>query len=302
MIRNTWFFNIYISVALFLMFGCIAPLAAAPDITPFPKATLEREVAIVSSGHRVLFSPVREISNEIRSESMARLAVDGVGQLMQVNVDSSRTDAREYYLSELKARDADILYRCEGRGCGRSNVWANQIFQQATLYGRDTNQDYLVAAYRGANDRPNLVLVYTVTRGNNREYVWVEQLNVADASKLPGFSARPSRILGPIIVPWTGGVTFQFDYSANDRSRLQEWTSQPGTQLVLNSFTILSEGQSLENAMEQARQAADSLTALLVKGVVSEDRIKPIIIGPAVKFQNPARQGNRIELKVVSPP
>ncbi|MBS3803340.1 MAG: DUF4892 domain-containing protein [Oleiphilaceae bacterium] len=249
-----------------------------------------------------MLSPVREISNRIRSDTMVRLAVDGIGQLMQVNADSSRAEAREYYLSELKARDATILYRCEGRSCGRSNVWANQIFEQATLYGRDTDQDYLVAAYQGANDKTRLVLVYTVTRGNNREHVWVEQLNVADASKLPGFSGGSSRIRGPIIVPWTGGVTFQFDYNANDRGRLQEWMSEPGSELVLNSFSTLGDDQSLESALEQARQAADSLTDLLAQSVVSEDRVTKIVIGPVITFENPARQGNRVEIKVVSQP
>ena len=58
--------------------------AQMPPPEPFPEARLDQEISIKSPGHLVLFSPVREVNNEIRSASMARLPVKGVGQLYEV--------------------------------------------------------------------------------------------------------------------------------------------------------------------------------------------------------------------------
>ncbi|WP_404362370.1 DUF4892 domain-containing protein [Marinobacter sp.] len=276
--------------------------ATAETISPFPRATVEKERPIVSSGHLVILSALREVNNEIRSESMVRLDVEGKGQLLQIRPDASRAQARQYYLDELDARNAIILYRCTGRNCGRSNVWANQIFGEARLYGRDEDQDYIAAAYTDDEGQIQVVLVYTVTRGSNREYVWVEQLKTEDGAMLPGFTAGSSRILGPLVVPWEGGVTFQFEYSTNARRQLQEWAAEPGSRVLINSFTTLKEKESVADAMERAQQAADAIMPLLGKAGVSRDQMVPVIIGPAVTLDRPGRTGNRIELKVVSQP
>ncbi|TGN37551.1 DUF4892 domain-containing protein, partial [Marinobacter confluentis] len=47
---------------------------------PFEDAVLEETVSISSPGRLVLFSPGREVNNEIRSASLARLPVKGEGQ------------------------------------------------------------------------------------------------------------------------------------------------------------------------------------------------------------------------------
>ena len=78
--------------------------AQMPPPEPFPEARLDQEISIKSPGHLVLFSPVREVNNEIRSASMARLPVKGVGQLYEVQGGANREEARDHYLRELQAR------------------------------------------------------------------------------------------------------------------------------------------------------------------------------------------------------
>lgn len=285
-----------------LIIGFGMPIALAAPIQPFSLATVEVERPIVSPSHRILLSAVREVNDEIRSDSVVRLTVRGVGQRLQVAPDSGRDEARQYYLDELAARNAIILYECRGRNCGRSNVWANQIFNEATLYGRDANQDYLAAAYRDDDDSIQVVLVYTVTRGNQREYVWVEQLTASKGSVIPGFHTSSTQIRGPIVVPWMGGVTYQFEWNANARRLLKEWADESGAKVLLNSYAPLVDAGTLDDAMRRAREAAEAMTVLLSKTGISRDRITAIIIGPAVVFDDPARQGNRIELMVVSQP
>ncbi|MGM0767519.1 MAG: DUF4892 domain-containing protein [Pseudomonadota bacterium] len=278
--------------------------AAEPDAgavpESFPNASLEAEVPVVSSGHLVLFSPVREVNNQIRSEKMARIPVNGVGQLYQIRRDSSRQDAREHYQRILQGRGAQVLFECSGRACGRSNVWANQIFDQATLYGRDADQDYMVAAVTDGEGNTWLTLVYTVTRGNQRQYVWIEHLDVGEGAAVPGLDSANARIRGPLIVPWQGGITYRFDWSASDRRMLTNWTSEDDVQVVLTGYASLTEGESFDDAMERAGQALESMSQVLDKSGVSKDLHTLIPVGPAIIIPSPERQGDRIEIVVIT--
>ncbi|SFM55215.1 DUF4892 domain-containing protein [Marinobacter zhejiangensis] len=287
---------------LAIMVLCSAIPASASDfLEAFPLSRVENEISIESPAHRILFSPVREVNDEIRSETMVRVPVSGIGQLMKIATDSDRRAARDYYRQRLQEVRASVLYECQGRDCGRSNVWANQIFGQATLYGRDDQQDYLAALVEN-NDRRWLVLVYTVTRGNQREYVWVEQLEIGADAVLPGAASDGGRVRGPIMVPWSGGVTVRFDWSSTDRRHLTSWASEPGAQVVLTSHAELQPNELLEQSMERAAQAADAMSALLAKTGVSEERQKILIVGPAIQFREPTRNADHIELLVILAP
>ena len=256
---------------------------AAPEDMPeaFQQSTLEDTVSIQSSGHLVLFSPLREVNNEIRSESLARLPVAGEGRLYRIARDSSREEARDHYRGLLRQRNAQILFECSSIRCGRSNVWANQIFNQAVLYGRDATQDYLVAATVAEDGARWLTLIYTVTRGNLREYVWVEHLRVESGATIPGFGNMTSRVEGPIIVPWQGGMTYRFDWQATDRRRVTDLAREEGTVVVLVGYSVLEGDESFNESMERARRATESLSEVLSKTGVSGDQQEIIVVGPA---------------------
>jgi len=291
-----------VAAVLFIL-GTVTAQAAPPSPAEFPDAyantSLETEVPVMSSGHLVLFSPVREVNDAIRSDSMAKLAVRGSGRLYEISRDATREAARDHYQSVLQARGAQVLFQCSGRSCGRSNVWANQIFGQATLYGRDTDQDYLIAAHTNGTNQTWLTLVYTVTRGNQREYVWVEHLEVAEGAVIPGLESASARVRGPIIVPWQGGITYRFNWNAIDRRMLNEWAAEEGAQVMLTGYSALRDNESLEDAMARAEGALNSLSRVLDKSGVSQSLQTLINVGPAVVMTAPDRQGDRIEIVVI---
>lgn len=266
---------------------------------PFPQSELVSTTEIDSQGHLVLFSPVREVNNEIRSETMARLPVSGESRLYEVARDSNRARAKDFYISELQAAGAKILYECIGVNCGRSNVWANQVFGQRVLYGRDTNQDYLVAETKTDDGSRWLTVIYTVTRGNLREYVWVEHLKVKPGVTIPGIANASSRMLGPVIVPWQGSITYRFDWTATDRRKISDWAASEGSVVVLAGFSSFDADETLEQAMVRAEKATRSLADVLAKTGVAKEQQQLIVIGPTVLFSEPERQGNRVEITVV---
>lgn len=293
-------FRIGVVAILLMSFGVAR--AALPASVPeaFAQSTLEITTKIRSPGHLVLFSPVREINNEIRSETMARLSVSGEGRLYQIARDANRREAREHYLTLLRDRGAQVLFECSGIRCGRSNVWANQIFGQSVLYGRDATQDYLVAGVVADDGSRWLTSVYTVTRGNLREYVWIEHLKVAAGSSIPGLGAVNNRIAGPVIVPWQGGVTVQFDWSATDRRKINELARLEGAKVVLVGYSELAGSESFDDAMNRARKASESLSQVLSKTGVSRSQQQLLIVGPSVLVADPARQGDRVEVMVIT--
>ncbi|TDQ39993.1 DUF4892 domain-containing protein [Thiopseudomonas denitrificans] len=115
---------------------------------------------------------VRRISGQLRFSD--ELTVRGerhraTWQLSAVHAaDSAFTQGREL----LQAAGARLLYWCQGRDCGPSNLWANAVFDNARLYGPDERQLYALLA--GASGQ-ELFALYAVTRGNGRGMLHVEQ-------------------------------------------------------------------------------------------------------------------------------
>ncbi len=74
----------------------------------------------------------------------------------------------DHYLKQIGSKP---LFTCRGRDCGRSNLWANEVFKQNILLGPDLNQFYFAGEYGD-----HLVALYVIQRGNKRSYAHVEVL------------------------------------------------------------------------------------------------------------------------------
>ena len=141
-----------------------------------------------------------------------------------------------------------------------------------------------------------LTSIYTVTRGNLREYVWIEHLKVAPGVAIPGLGAVNNRIFGPVIVPWQGGVTYRFDWQATDRRKINDLARAEGARIVLVGYSALGADESFSDSMDRARKAAESLSEVLAKTGVSRQQQELLIVGPSVVVNDPARQGDRVEV------
>ncbi|MFC4261226.1 DUF4892 domain-containing protein [Marinobacter lacisalsi] len=272
------------------------------QLLAFPQATLEEERAIESASHRVMLSAIREVGNEVRAEQSVRLAVRGSGRLYLLEPGASRDSARRWYLEQLQARNASILFHCEGRECGRSNVWANQVFDQATLYGRDADQDYLVAGFEDDDGQRWLTVIYTITRGNQREYLWLEQLELSDGALVPGLNGAGGRVTGPLIVPWQGDISVRLDWSVEIRRQIKDKAQDPDSRIVIAGFSALGPDDTIEQALERSQKAAETMSDLLDRSGVSRSRHMIRNIGPLVRIESPGRPPNRIEILIVAPP
>src|SRR5690606_3205033 len=107
------------------------------------------------------------------------------------------------------------------------------------------------------------------------------------------------RIRGPVVVPWQGGVTFRFDFSADDRRRLPERVGAERAEVVLVAYTEHKDNENLESALDTQEQAAGSPADVLGKTGIPHNRIRIMSIGPVAQFASHDRQGNRVEVVVI---
>jgi len=126
--------------------------------------------------HWLILGAIERIKGEVKPEAQERVAGKVQSWLWQIPAGYSSEAAFTEIKSQVNAQSA-TLFECQGRSCGLSNDYANQVFQQAILYGRDSNQHYWLGMDRIKKN--TLWLIYSVQRSNKRVYVYVEKIKLA---------------------------------------------------------------------------------------------------------------------------
>jgi hypothetical protein len=116
-----------------------------------------------------IISPVEKIRRELRIKEKISINGSIENATYEMPPGTSRQQVIDHYK---KVAGANVLFSCSGRDCGRSNGWANQVFQIALLYGPDANQFYQASDIGEA-----LVGVYVIERGNRRIHAHVQVLH-----------------------------------------------------------------------------------------------------------------------------
>ncbi|MEX6502804.1 DUF4892 domain-containing protein [Pseudomonas zhanjiangensis] len=147
---------------------------------------------------------VRRISGRLRYEREVQVQ----GRYVSLTYELPRThSAGEVFTAAreaMQAQGAELLYWCQERECGPSNLWANAVFGQSILYGSDEQQAYVLM--RLAEPRQDsLLALYSITRGNRRAYLHVEWLGadgpLGDLRPTPATLLRQLRDSGELRLP-----------------------------------------------------------------------------------------------------
>lgn len=73
---------------------------------------------------------------------------------------------------------ARLLFSCRGRACGHGAQWANRVFGERVLYGRQEMQIYAVYAIEG--EPGQRLVTYAGARSADRQYLRVDLLTISD--------------------------------------------------------------------------------------------------------------------------
>lgn len=155
-----------------------------PSEFAFPDASLVRSYESEElETYEFVLSPVESVARELQIDESVRIPARYVRETWEMPRSATFNEIRDYLQGRLRERGFTTLFDCEGRDCGRSNLWANHIWRLAVLYGPNTSQFYLAVQQQ---DQGLLAALYLVERGNRRIYA---NLDIVEPLEMPRFNA-----------------------------------------------------------------------------------------------------------------
>ncbi|AHZ72174.1 MULTISPECIES: DUF4892 domain-containing protein [Pseudomonas] len=170
-----------------LVLCCFSPLLFAADVPgsqdlPIVPRMADAQIVDYRPGvelERIYpLGSIRKISGQLRFDGQVSARGTATSVTYELPPEHSSTDAFTAAREALQEQGAGLLFWCQARDCGESSLWANEVFGNAKLYGADDQQAYLLLRLAAPRDN-TLVALYSITRGNRKAYLHVEQFDAA---------------------------------------------------------------------------------------------------------------------------
>lgn len=170
-------------VLLVLLLVCGPVLASSPEqllqrLNDFPHAqqvaAAEKEVI----DHEVGLGAIKKVSGAWRfkhSERVSGLLSSYTWQIVDGFTSLEVMD--ELVANVVESGTSELLFSCAGRACGQGVQWANRVFRQRILYGREAFQRYSVYTLRP--EAEYRLIIYASSRTADRQYLHVELLKLS---------------------------------------------------------------------------------------------------------------------------
>jgi hypothetical protein len=146
------------------------------DAYPYTKqiAFSKREVV----DHEIGLGAIQKVRGEWRFKHSEGLSGTLVSYTWQILDGYGSAQVMEDLLDAVTMEEgASLLFSCQGRACGQGVQWANRVFHEQILYGREDLQRYRVYAIEG--EQTYRLVVYSAKRTEDRQYLHVELLQIA---------------------------------------------------------------------------------------------------------------------------
>ena len=279
-----------------------------PLLMRFPDSEIVEYDRTNELNHQLVLGTLQRTRGEVVPESAERLKGRVTRIVYAIPSDYQVSDVREFFVQQLRERGDSILFSCEGRACGSSNYWANDIFKRRILYGPERNQYYLAARSNTALENDPFLALYLITRANKRLYAYVEiiesEIAVAPQALVnEGLLAATLREKGSVVLPWVqfntadGGEEELDDPSALDYL-VRLLRTDPEIRVYLVSHLSGPE-RSLESLLEQSEKRAQLINAVLLEKGIESGRIEASGVGPLAPSCALSDCSDRIELVLI---
>jgi hypothetical protein len=201
------------------------------------------------------------------------------------------------------------LFNCQGRDCGSSNFWANDVFGNRILYGPETGQFYMASTYESELQQQTVsgyAALYVVTRANRRLYAHVEFLELSAsqaaeqrAAQIVSPQALASRLQadGMAVVP---GLVFNENDELGDNEGLELLAAVLRADALLNIYIVghFQAEASLDEQIQRSRARAELVRNSLIDAGIAASRLDAQGVGPLAPFCRPGPCRQRIEVIV----
>jgi hypothetical protein len=129
--------------------------------------------------HEIGLGAIQKVRGEWQFKHSERLSGTLQSYTWQIVNGFSAAEVLDELLNEVKQIEgATELFACDGRACGRGVEWANRVFNERILYGREDLQRYRVFALPGEPE--SRLLAYSAERTSDRQYLHVEVLLISN--------------------------------------------------------------------------------------------------------------------------
>ncbi|WP_396586826.1 DUF4892 domain-containing protein [Bermanella sp. R86510] len=149
---------------------------AATSVEPQPGSERAEFTSGIKQNHWIVLGALKRISGSLQAENEVRLDARVSQTLWRLPSGVSVEAGFSGIVSQLNA-DNVTLYECDARGCGMSNDYANQVFSEPMLYGRDNDQLYWVG-YNPEVNFGRVWVVYANQRTNKGVYAVIEKIDL----------------------------------------------------------------------------------------------------------------------------
>jgi hypothetical protein len=129
--------------------------------------------------HEIGLGAIQKVRGEWRFKHSERVSGTLLSYTWQIVDGFTSAEVMSEMLDQLvESDDALQLFVCNGRACGPGVQWANRVFNERVLYGRDDLQQYRAYGIKG--DPPYRLVAFSASRTTDRQYLRVELLRISN--------------------------------------------------------------------------------------------------------------------------
>lgn len=171
-------------LSAFSMSALSVPLHADTSVSvdAFQPARLLQDSQSDVNHYRLVLSELKRTRATTYGEQEKRLSGQLWRRYWAVEPEFSLNEVSDYFAAQFQPLER--LYQCRGLDCGSSHFWANDVFDNSRLVGREANQRYWAALQTMENGLNRVWVAYVVQRGSGQVYVALDRFDTTEEVSL----------------------------------------------------------------------------------------------------------------------
>jgi len=271
-----------------------------PGVPRFPGAVITQFDLVQDSSYRLALGRMQRVNGRVTAGREERIQGTLTRITYQIPGGFSGAEVFVHYLQFIEPGNSE-LFRCQGRACGSSSFWANDILGNRVLYGPEQEQFYAAfAADNAAGEYTRYYVLYAITRGNRSVYAHLDIIDVAAADPLetpetPEAFIERLQEDGSVIIR---GISFDETDRLIEAGGLDlaSRALQLATQLQVFVVAHLRGADDVEALLARSQQRADVIVQQLQQSGVNAARLRAEGVGPLSPVCAQAPCSDRVEL------
>lgn len=260
-------------------------------VPQYPRAELvEFTEASETTTHEIMLGSAKHVAGNITAEKSEFVIGRRVTSTWQVP-DEQRTEVVAKFFRERVGGKGEVLFSCEGYGCGSSAYWANSVFDASILYGPEQDQHYFIT--RIEDDVTYYVATYIALRATRKLYVHTDVI-IAEkqGTELSGAS---------IVADLESSGRFVIEAGTETeavRHVVDAMAQRPLVRIAVVGHKHKLRGETVQETIARSEVAATGYVNQLIAAGVQPTRIEGFGVGPLVPLERDVI--DRLEIVLIS--